>query len=348
MHPRALRIAMTSTPGRSSTLRFIAGAGRSGTTWVLDALAEANNLRPIFEPLDPETSEVGRRYAHAYLTRSTDSTELLDMFTAAANGILKSTWTDYRIKSDKLRLNAEALRSMSGLHRYLHRWKRLAGLFVANRPVMRRADTLVKCIRANLMLDWIRGHMDAQIAFLIRHPGAVVESRLRLSDRWDPSSLLAKYRDDEALCSGALEEFEPALQRPQTSAEALTTIWCIENLVPAAQAARNGYEVVFYEELLERPETEWRRLADGLQLNCVPATELLARPSQQAAVNWKRGGAGESDFANNHAKWQTRLNDAELRQIDMTLNAFHVDFYSVSEPRPDVDAFTRRFGRPMK
>ena len=35
-------------------LLIIAGSGRSGTTWVLDAVAEANQLRTKFEPLGPD------------------------------------------------------------------------------------------------------------------------------------------------------------------------------------------------------------------------------------------------------------------------------------------------------
>jgi len=37
-------------------MKLIAGSGRSGTTWVLDALADANDLRPVFEPLHPMVS----------------------------------------------------------------------------------------------------------------------------------------------------------------------------------------------------------------------------------------------------------------------------------------------------
>ena len=44
----------------------IAGSGRSGTTWVLDVIAKANNLRPVFEPLCQrgvvEARAFGRRY----------------------------------------------------------------------------------------------------------------------------------------------------------------------------------------------------------------------------------------------------------------------------------------------
>ena len=57
-------------------MRLIAGSGRSGTTWVQDALAAANDLRPVFEPLHPAVSEIGARYAYRALSRNDEHPEL--------------------------------------------------------------------------------------------------------------------------------------------------------------------------------------------------------------------------------------------------------------------------------
>jgi hypothetical protein len=57
---------MSTQDATSDPIRIIAGSGRSGTTWVLDALAEANALRPVFEPLHPLAIPQARPFAYRY------------------------------------------------------------------------------------------------------------------------------------------------------------------------------------------------------------------------------------------------------------------------------------------
>ena len=49
---------------------IVAGSGRSGTTWVLDAIAETNNLRTIYEPLNPAGVPEARNYGNLYLSEN--------------------------------------------------------------------------------------------------------------------------------------------------------------------------------------------------------------------------------------------------------------------------------------
>jgi hypothetical protein len=322
-------------------LRLIAGSGRSGTTWVLDTLADANALRPIFEPLHPETSELAQRFAHAYLSRDSDSSELAEFFTAIANHGLRSVWTSYRIRPDRLRVTSRQFRSRAELQGIVRKWSELVGRVWRFRSRERRKDVLVKCIRANLMLDWIQANFEARIVLLMRHPCAVVESQLRLAEHWDPYDLLAKYRNDGALMAGPLNAQNRALQAEFSRPQALAAVWCIENLVPVAQAAANNYQVIFYEELLAQPDREWQRLAHALALHHVPDMSVLQKPSQQAAATWQRGGAAGEDYSSGYGKWRRGLTAQDLREIASTLEAFGVQFYSVGDDRPDLQAFSR-------
>ena len=54
----------------------IAGSGRSGTTWILDVLAEANNLRPVFEPLNPYGVNEARDFGNRYVRENANEPEL--------------------------------------------------------------------------------------------------------------------------------------------------------------------------------------------------------------------------------------------------------------------------------
>jgi hypothetical protein len=324
-------------------LRLIAGSGRSGTTWVLDAVAEANGLRPIFEPLHPDSSRIAHRFGYAYLMRETEDDILRDFLSAIANNALHSLWTSYRIRPTRLQPTRQHFRSATELKSLLRIWKVLAHRLWTYRARERRTTVLVKCIRANLMLDWIKGNFDAQIVLLMRHPCAVVESQLRFPEHWDPYWLLSRYRSDDALIEGPLRERTDVLHQELSRPQALAAIWCIENLVPALQATANRYQIVFYEELLERPEEEWQRVAEGLGLAVVPGASLLQQPSQQSAVRLQKQERAGDNYSETYGSWRKRLSSTDIHQIAKVLDSFGVEFYTVSENRPEVELFTRKF-----
>jgi hypothetical protein len=309
---------------------------------MLDVLAEANNLRPIFEPLHPEVSAVGRQFGYSYLVRGSQCDELKTMFAAVALGDLSTVWTDYRITPSRLRLEYSHLRSLAELKVLVRRWEQFARRYAAYRNRKARQRTIIKCIRANLMLDWLHANFDARIVLLMRHPCAAVESRLRFAGQWDPFPLLQRYQKDSALMGTSLQEQVNLLTRRLSRAEALTAVWCIENVIPAAQAASNGYVVAFYEELLEQPRAEWTRIVQGLGLAEVPGDDLLRRPSQQSAVVLQKRDKIET-YTKSYARWRERLSPVELAEIEGVLKAFGIDFYNIAEDRPDRAVFARRY-----
>ncbi len=328
----------------TNKLRLIAGSGRSGTTWVLDAIADANRLRPVFEPLHPGTSEIAREFGYAYLTRGAGEEVLKAFLTAITYYGQRSLWTSYRIRPVVLRLSLNHLRSLTEINGLLRKWRLLAQRHFRYREQERREAVIVKCIRANLLLDWVHANfVDARIILLMRHPGAVVESQLRFPDHWDPYRLLARYRNDEALMDGPLREQATLLNQDFSPSQALTAIWCIENLIPATQAAANRYQIVFYEELIEQPETEWQRIAVGLDLTAVPAADVLERPSQQSSVRLQNQANNGDSYSVSYANWRKRLKAEDRRDIAAVLDAFRVDFYTVSANRPNVDLFAKKF-----
>jgi len=100
---------------------IIAGSGRSGTTWVLDAIARANNLRTIFEPLNPVGHPSAKHLANRYVRDDTDFPELKRFMDKVFSGNLKSLWANYRIRPDRLRPNmhkSESLRQKLGSLKY--------------------------------------------------------------------------------------------------------------------------------------------------------------------------------------------------------------------------------------
>lgn len=139
-------------------LRLIAGSGRSGTTGVLNALAEANALRHISEPLHTDTSAVGQKFGHAYLTRDSVWPGLEGLFSAAACGVLCTIWTDGRIKFGRLSLGRRHLRSRTELKALAHRWVDFARRPGACRKRRAKTATNTKCTstgrRLSIGVDW--------------------------------------------------------------------------------------------------------------------------------------------------------------------------------------------------
>src|SRR5687767_15336878 len=105
-------------------MRLVAGSGRSGTTWILDALAAANGLRPVFEPLHPLVSPVGRQFAHRYVGTDELRPELEDFLDETINRGRLPLWTKYRTLSRWLAPPASELASVDGLRLFYRRWRK--------------------------------------------------------------------------------------------------------------------------------------------------------------------------------------------------------------------------------
>ncbi|MDP8949818.1 MAG: hypothetical protein M3N00_06185, partial [Actinomycetota bacterium] len=100
---------------------FLAGSGRSGTTWISDVINYRNGYRFVFEPFHPGKVRVCKNFGRKQYLRPDDRREeYLGAAREVLTGRIRSPWTD--------RFNRK---------------------FVARRR-------LIKDIRANLLLGWMR------------------------------------------------------------------------------------------------------------------------------------------------------------------------------------------------
>ena len=314
----------------SEPIRIIAGSGRSGTTWVLDVLADANELRPVFEPLHPLAVPAARPFAYRYL-RPGDADDAAVAFLAPFfDANFHSWWTSYRVRPDRLLPRVSLLGSLSQLRNYVRRWQRLYDRRRSYAPVSRRNRTLVKFIRANLMLEWISEHFNARIVFVLRHPGAVIESRLRIGgDDWDPYVQLRSYLAQPQLQEDYLLKYNDLLRGPLSKAEAHAAVWCIENQLPLRQLSSGHATIAYYEHLLTGGSEPWLAVLKTLDLRHMPADSLLSRPSESA------GTAVRKAFdAVDGQRWHERLDPATRNQIAAVLHAMEVSIYDVDDPLP--------------
>ena len=264
----------------------VAGSGRSGTTWVVDSISKANNLRTIFEPLHPTVVKGASNYAYQFIDKDSLDEKLRKFFDKIFAGEINNIWVNYRVRKDRLKPKITNICSMMEAKILYSRYKKLNYRkyqpYIYSRPI-------TKFIRANLILSWIKINYDARIIFLVRHPGAVVESKLRMvGNDWEPQIILEKYCRDSLLKRAFLHKHEKLLDTANSPIEKQTIIWCIENIIPLNESRRNNYCVVYYENLVNYPEYEWTRIMKYLKLKSIPDGNYLKIPSQQTSRSKKK------------------------------------------------------------
>ena len=321
---------------------IIAGSGRSGTTWILDSIAEANDMATIFEPLHPIGVPAAKPFANRYVRDESYETELRNFMDRVFEGKSQSIWAKYRIRPDRLRPRFGPTGSQGQKNGQFLYFKDLLAQYVRflnHYRMYKRYQSgrfIVKFIRANLMIGWLAKNYDAKIVFVVRHPAAVVSSRLRLIENspmhdWSFKDVLQQYEKDEHLREDYLYKYNATLHSSLSLTSGLAVIWCVENILPIIKVQKAGHRVAFYEDLIDNPKAHWDHTVYSLGLNAVPKSELLVNPSQQASIHMKKG---IFDVNTQLTKWRQHLSKEQLLEIDKILSIFHVTIYSVWDPMP--------------
>lgn len=308
---------------------MIAGSGRSGTTWLLDSLASANGLRPVFEPLHPAVSEIGCHFANTVLLKDDNLPKLEQFFRQVADGKGIQLWPVYRGRRDLLFDFSPTTRGHAEFGAFLNRWRKFLRDAPKHFSFSRNSRPLIKCIHANLMLGWLARKLCCRTVLLVRHPCAVLESQLRGGPIWDPYPVLAKYRKDEKLETVSQGRYRKLLNTGLENLEALTLRWVIENQLPVNSASHSNTMVVFYEQLRNSPDTEWARISDWLGLGKVPSARLIAKPSQQSSQSMSNSQRNESK-----PRWRDRFSNAEIDRIQSVLDATNCRLYTTQDLLP--------------
>ena len=278
---------------------FLAGSGRSGTTWVSDLINYKNEYRYVFEPFHPEKVEICRHFSHKQYLRPEDRREeFLDPAQTILSGALRSRWAD-----------------------------RFHSRFVSQRR-------LIKDIRANLMLGWIRANFPEMIMiFLLRHPCAVANSKIKLGWKPDINDLLSQ----KELVEDFLEPFEDEMRSAKTDFERHVFSWCVENYVPLAQLKRGEVYLAFYENLSENPKDEVGRLFAFMGKDFDESIfERMKKPSLLS-----REGSAVLSGERLADSWRKHVTTAQLERTIEILGLFGLDAVYSEKPMPDTGgAFT--------
>lgn len=273
---------------------FLAGTGRSGTAWIANVINYDNSYRYIFEPFNPYRVPAVAQFRYRQYLRPADRDPV---YVEPAEKILTGRWSNAWIDG----------------------WNR--------RMVSSRR--LVKDIRANLLLKWIRALFPSMpIVLLLRHPCADAVSRMELGWGTHVDEVLAQ----PDLMADFMTPFGDVLRSAKTDFEKHILLWCAENYVPLHQFARGELHLAFYEHFCERPKAEIDRLFQYLgRPYRAEIFERLSSPSPMSREDSAifTGGALIDG-------WRKSLTEAQMLRANELVRQFGLDRVYTLDPMPDA------------
>ena len=273
---------------------LVAGSGRSGTTWISEILAASVGCVSVFEPLHarrvpevPATDALTPAcpFPGPYLRSDDTAPEWETFFDHVFTGRVENCWTRQDWRAKPTRFGTSLLPDAITLRWARRRYR--ADAAKASRRV-------IKIIRGNLLLGWLHHRFSPATVLIVRHPCAVVASRLR--HRWSDS--LDGIWSQPKLIADHLAPFHDAIASAGDSLQRMTILWCVENLTALTTIGGNpDVSIRCYESFVDTPQQEFSRLQNRLGLR---ASERAGRaidrwtsnPSQKTLLhrrNWDGG-----------------------------------------------------------
>ncbi len=221
---------------------FMAGTGRSGTTWLTTVLNYDNSYRYIHEPFHPmRVKEINHIINGQYLKEDNLDEKYYKPFKDIIEGRIRGSWVD----------------------RY-------------NRKFFPK-KRLIKAVRANMVVSWLHTNFpDLPIIFTMRHPLAVTNSKM--TRNWPPRYEM--YLEQQDLIDDYLLPFIDEIRSAKTDFEKHIFSWCIENYVPLKQLRKSDVHFLFYEQMFSNPDGEVKRLFGYLEMDYTDKVfENVRKPS---------------------------------------------------------------------
>lgn len=274
---------------------FIAGNARSGTTWLANLVNYRGDYTYYFEPFHKNECPVFTEYSwRQYLYPENRDARYLEPMRFLLEEEIDCPWvTQFSRAHDRKRL-------------------------------------LIKAIRANLFLKWLRTRFPmVRIVFIIRHPLAVAASKVRT--KWVHN--LDNYTRQKDLVTNYLEPHLDLIKEAREPFLKHVIMWCIETLIPLHQFKKDdGIHVLFYEHLYENPHREIDRLFYYLRKGYTEGVfKELHRPSEMATSS-----SAVSHGKNPVRSWQSQVSPAAVEVALGIVRQFGLDHLYDSDPFPRI------------
>jgi len=271
---------------------LVLGSGRSGTTWLADVISQAFRYRLIFEPfwhLHIEVNGVKDYFHHRYISAEDAKYDKYIKYVISGN---------YR----NVRVNMN--------YQY--------------GPYNGR---VIKDICANLLMERIlQIFPEAPIIFIIRHPCAVVYSRLNKVNWSDPWGWHAHLFNYQKVLIDKYFNNKQFFPRDELEDHAIT--YCYENYLPLSIRNKNVY-FVYYEKLVLNLESEIEKILRYIEKKknnkrCIKSLQeikikfLISTPESH---NLLIENQLEHLF-----KWRRDLDAKDILRIKRIVRQFKLDF----------------------
>lgn len=290
--------------GSPDATTFIAGMGRSGTTWVGSIVNHDFSYRILFEPFRPHLVRAAAAFGPLAYVRPTDRDPAK---LRAAESILSGRTPRGTLDRD---------------HRGL---------------IFRRR--LIKEIRCNLMLAWLKSVRPTMpLVLVIRNPLSVAASWLRLD--WGHIAGGAKLELDVILEQESLLHDFPLVQESmrrfdrRDAFERHVFEWCVLNLVPFHQLHPADAHVVFYEDIVREPLATVRQLADYLQVKIDGHSRDRTLPVSRADFLGRGSGVDRVKLLD---EWRSVLTPRQVAHGREIVAAFGLDRIYDADGLPSAD-----------
>jgi hypothetical protein len=288
---------------------WLAGTGRSGTTWFGNLLAGIGRSAMIFEPLHPQRvrlpadldPRLSAPYDRPYLRPDADAPEWERYIRGLVDGRHLTPWMRFALRRKKA-------------------WPGVMWDFL-------KADRyVIKAIRGNLLEGWIRTRIRVPVVHMIRHPCATVLSQRKAGWGHDLSTFL----NSAPLVTDHLRSQVEFLNGLTNVTQRMAARWAIDNVVPLRQAAAHDILVMTYEEAVLDPRRAVTRVAEyaGWSISEPDLRRIDARAGQPIS--------GLREVASAEAmlgKWRKHATDEDVRDILDTTRRLGITLYN-EEPVP--------------
>lgn len=289
----------------------LAGSGRSGTTWITNVLTALPGIQQIFEPLIPLWNAEVRQltgwgdqdpYFRAHYLRALErNDDWRDLLERVLTGRVRNYWTDYERTA----------------------W--FPGRF------------LVKEVRANLMLGFIYEQFQPSIIYLMRHPCAVIHSRLTAPTPWhaDAQDILRQ----EQLVEDYLRPWVREIERERDLLGAHAVWWAVENMVALQELSTRRHLRVHYEHAVLEPMHVASEMIRWLGESEPSVQRLISRIQRNSRMSNRNVQYSSSRDRLTH--WQRQLSKDEQTRILGWAHRLGVDIYGQNAmPRTSSDQTT--------
>jgi hypothetical protein len=188
---------------------------------------------------------------------------------------------------------------------------------------------LIKEIRANLLLKWLHVQFPhVRSVFLMRHPCAVVLSRMQLG--WDTDRDIQPFLSQADLVADHIRDHVDFIRSLKTDEEKHAVIWSVSNFVPLQQFKPGELNIVYYENLCIRPDTEIQMIFQSLGLGFDhPAAGNADHPSQTT-----RAQSAVVTGSDKVSHWRNILRPGQIDRILNVVKAFGLDHLYDDSPLP--------------